>query len=612
MEYKIIDSSGLPLELDISSKTFEIEPNQETVMEAFIDDGGEIIDTSIIDEVYKKLEESYDDLRYEVQKGFDQSNQSKGEIGQQNSISTGGLASRIINPPYPTKCLTDLIDMDFTASRSIEVKVRDSTSRKIRIKPIGTIRPDLGESADGGLGGIHDHDDFISQEDFNRDCKKIKQFIANSNSTEDFEDTCYKSFHDRETIGWGAFEVIRSASGKIAMLNHAPGDRIRTLINYDGFVEISGVGTDGRDQYTYYQNFGDKVVVDEPDPFDPSTFDPSVPIEQKKMKQVPYNPEKHGELEIGQRGIRWNLRDKDGKEVGIEQFKNAANEILFIPKIHPRTVYYGISSNLPALGAMMANSYIRDHIIQYFEHNCVPRYAVIIKGANADKKFIKTITDFFSNEIKGNQHKTLVLAPKQGFGSKVEVEFKKIDGDRKEQDFIESQKANSQIIMTVNGLSASLLGINETSSLGSGKGLSQAENYKNRESLPAQLYAARRLNRLFKYGLGCMYAQIEYDPLDIKDAESLARIIQILLIQGVISINEARSQLGMGPITGGDIQFMRIKGMSMIKVSDIPNLESEILQVMDGQESDVIEVTGPEPTDIPRDRDEDQNQGIDN
>ena len=253
---------------------------------------------------------------------------------------------------------------------------------------------------------------------------------------------------------------------------------------------------------------------------------------------------------------------------------------------------------------MLANSFIDNHVIQYFEHNCVPRYAVSITGANVDKKLINKITKFLSSEVKGNQHKTLVFAPKSGFGGKVEVKFIKLDADNKEQDFINSYKFNAQRIMTANGVSPALLGISENANIGSGRGASQAENYKNTESLLTQLYAARRINKLFRLGLGCKYARIEYDPLNIKDAESLARILQILLVQGVISINEARNELGKAPRKGGDVPFVRMKERSMVRVEDLPKLESELINAIDNMGSDETvnqdtDIFGPESSDLP-------------
>lgn len=613
MEYKLSSINGVPVDEEFSSETFEINPDQETEMGVYVfDESGEEVSEMSPEELenFNKsfnsfLKNSYNEInaaKEEVSKGlFDQSTQSQDEIGQNGTISSSGtLESRVIQPPYPPKCLTDLIDGDSTASKSIEKKVRDSTSRKISFKPIGTIKPQDAD-LDAANTDFYEHSEFITQEQFDTDCRKIQDFMnSQSDCDEDFQETCFKVFSDREAVGWGAFEVIRAASGIIAQINHLPACNIRRLRGFEGFVEINGLDSMGRNQYTYYQNFGEKVVVEELDPFNPDTFNPDVV--DKPNRKVPYDPEKHGELFIGQNGIDFNLKDRQGNPT--ENFQEACNEVLFVPKSHRGSRYYGISSNLSVIAPMLANSFIDSHIIQYFEHNCVPRYAVSITGANADKKLIDRISKFLSTEVKGNQHKTLVFAPKSGLGSKVEVKFIKLDADNKEQDFINSYKANAQRIMTANGLSPALLGIAENASIGSGRGSSQAENYKNLESLPSQLYAARRVNKLFRLGLGCKYARLEYDPLNIKDSEALARIIQILLVQGVISINEARNELGKGPIRGGDEPFVRMKGASMVKVSDMPDMQSMVADMVQNApnllaDEDDSDTFGPESSDLP-------------
>ena len=82
----------------------------------------------------------------------------------------------------------------------------------------------------------------------------------------------------------------------------------------------------------------------------------------------------------------------------------------------------------------------------------------------------------------------------------------------------------------------------------------------------------------------------------------------ILLIQGIISINEARSEFGKGPIQGGDVHFLRIRERSIIKVRDIPNLEfqlSELLENGESEDSD-IEMFSADPSDQPANPPEDQ------
>jgi capsid portal protein len=391
---------------------------------------------------------------------------------------------------------------------------------------------------------------------------------------------------DKEAIGWGAFEVIREASGKIARLQHLPATKLRVLIGFQGFVEIIDTSLNARSgRHTYYQPFGQKFGKYIDDPFDLSS--------RPKKIFKPYNPEEDGELEIGNKGLTFNLVNKlTGEPLKGKlqtNFKKAANEVLFIPNTHSSTIYYGYSDIVPSIGAVITNVHIRDYLLQFFEHNCIPRHAVIIKGAKVDDKFMELITDYFENKVKGSAHKTIILAL-TGFGNKnVEVEFRSLAADNKEADFLNTRKANDAQIMAAHGIPPAILGINDAASLGSGKGLSQADLYKNRVILPLQMFWASKLNKLFRLGLGCNYAKIEFDPMDIRDALQVAQTLNLLLTLGVLTINEARRQLGLdGNLKGGDVSFVRTPPQNLIKVTDIPKLKSLLeVQTSTGKAKDI-------------------------
>jgi capsid portal protein len=381
---------------------------------------------------------------------------------------------------------------------------------------------------------------------------------------------------DREAIGWGAFEVIRNNSGKIARLKHVPARRLRVLKGWKGFVEkVSGdLQVDSNSLYTFYQNFGEKVGVLEDDPLNLS--------DNKRQVFRPYDPTKDGELEIGERNITWNLYSKHtGKPLSSsETIADAANEILYLPNAHISTVYYGFANIVPAIPAILVNSRIWNSALQFLDHNCVPRYVVIIEGAKVDDTFRKMIAEYFDKKIKGNAYKTMVLALPSVAQKNINIRFEQIDVDRKEADFLTTKETADKSIMVCHGIPPAVLAINETASLGSGKGLSQAELYKDRVIFTSQRFWARKLNNLFKIGLGVTNAYIEYDPLDVRDSFNVHQALQIALINGFMTINEARISVGLSAIEGGDEAFLRIREGSFVKVEDIPKLESVLKEAL--------------------------------
>ena len=497
------------------------------------------------------------------EKAFERSNQTKDELGH-SSIGYAGILEQKIQPlPFDPECFANFLEISEVHSSCVNTKVEGAVGRKYLIKPTHPIKRD-GENEDDEVIG----DEYITAEAYAADRKKIQTFINNCNEELSFEEVLKLAAEDRQAIGWGAFEVIREASGKIARLQRVPAVRLRVLEGFLGYVEHVGYDSKtDKTQYTFYQRFGDKVVTEVPDPFDFAG-------EGKTVKR-PYDPEEDGELKIGDK-ISWNLvSKKDGKPIedktGYEAFREAANEILYLPNNHNNTVYYGYPDVLPAISAILGNVYIRDYLHQFFEHNCVPRWAVIVKGAKLDDKFKKYISDYLSTNVKGKSHQTMVLTFSGLAAQNISVEFKKLDADAKEADFINTKGMHNQEIMTAERVPAAMIGVNEKSSLGS-RGLGQAEIFKDYVITPLQQYYARKLNKLFRLGLGVLNAKIEFMELDVRDSLTKAQILQILNNLGAKSINDVRDEYGDAAIDGGNVYYVRIRDGRAIKVSDLANL----------------------------------------
>ncbi len=485
----------------------------------------------------------FDLIRGELTTKFDKdSRQNQSEISG-NSISSGSWWNDIIDPPYPPKCLANFLEVDPVLFRAVKAKTLDSVGREILFRSTKPIRQKGQKKSD---------EPTITSAQYREDKEKIERFIANCNSVLGFRSVLERAAMDFEGIGWAAIEVIRSTNGQIRKLEHVPAQRIRVLRGFKGFAEITTDGSLSDLNYKYYQLFGQKFLV-----------------KDELGELVPYDPVTHGPNPE----FTPNFRSyTDGSKTS--DFNQSANEILYIPKNHSNTIYYGYSDAIPALGAVVGNVYIRDYILQFFEHNTVPRYAVIIKGAKIDEQFRKSIQEYFHQHVKGQSHKTLILTL-QGMGHKdLDIEFKPLDVMHKEADFLQTRKENSNLIMTAMGTSPAILGIAESSELGSGKGLSQAEIYKDRVVTPCQRYWAEKLNYLFSVGLGVTHARIDFDPLDIRDMMLEMQYYTGLQTMGNLSNNEVRRDMGLGePVDGGDTHYVRIKEGSAYKVSDLPKLK---------------------------------------
>jgi capsid portal protein len=565
----IVLEEGHPLSKAIQEAALEVGETDETVIEEiFITDNGEggdklMSELEIIKSVLASSMSGFDSTKIhrevnnaamfdmtktaDVSKSIvDGSTQSDSELGW-NDLSM----YQVVEPPYPPQLMSAFLEVDSTHFRCVRTKVTDAVGKEYMIEPVtlpdGTpYKPFEGE---------------ITKQ-VEAEITEVKNFIDDCNEIIGFDGVLERVGMDYEAIGWGAIEVIRGRDMKVKKLAHLPASRIRVLRGWGGFVESLVNG-----KFIYYQNFGDKVVsTTETDPF--------------TDRPVAYDPKRDGTLNGS--SAKWSLIDRhSGKPTA--DFSNSANEVIWIPRHHCSTIYYGLTDVLPALGDLLANVHIRDYLLQFFEHNTIPRYAIIIKGAKIADGVKKEILKFFSDHIKGKAHKTLII-PIPAVRGEVEIKFEKLAADVTEGSFQDTRKNNSQGILTAHGVSPAIIGINDAASLGSGKGMSQAEIYKDRIVTPSQRRFARPLNRLFRIGLGIKIVALKFSPLDIRDLEAEMQIYTGYLDKGCMTINGVIKKVGLGdPIEGGDRAFIVLPHIGIQFVDEMTTQVSQQMQDLQDQ-----------------------------
>ena len=296
----------------------------------------------------------------DVMKSAEGSTQSIDEIGYPEMSLA---ATKVVEPPYPPELLAAFLEVDPTHFRCVKTKTVDAVGREYSLEPTVNVVSDAEAEAlvdfsnrrEGSAGEVP----VFKQSEVQTEVDKVTSFISDANELIGFEGVLTRACMDFEAVGWAAIEVIRSADMKIRKIAHIPSTRIRPLRGWKGYVEILSDS-----KYVYYQPFGSKVVSNEKSPV--------------SGKNVDYDPVKHGELSPNK--LNWNLIDREtGKPT--RNFSKSANEVIWIPKHHAATIYYGYADIVPALGDVLGNVHIRDFMLQFFEHNTVPRYAVVIEGA---------------------------------------------------------------------------------------------------------------------------------------------------------------------------------------------------------------------------------------
>lgn len=476
--------------------------------------------------------------RIEIGKTVEGTAQTEREIGEPEHAGLGLGKLQVVEPPYPPQLLAAFLEVDETHFRCVRTKTADAVLRGYSLEPV-----ELGDGSPFDPAKQSDED----KKRIGTEVGQIREFIRDCNETIGFEGVLERAWMDYEAIGWAGIEVVRSADMKVRKIAHVPAQRLRVLRGWKGFAEFVGEG-----KYTYYQPFGQKVVS-------------KLRKTAGTSRPAPYNPREDGDLSLDK--LQWNLFDRKTGEP-TNKFAESANELLLVPRHHPNTIYYGYTDVVPSLGHLLANVHIRDYLLQFFEHNTVPRYAIIITGAKISDPVKTMLTQYFSTHVKGKPHKTLVV-PIPAMKGEVKVEFVKLDADAQEGSFLATRKDNRDGILVAHGMSPAIVGIAEAASLGSGKGLSQAEIYKDRIVTPAQMAAARKINKLFRLGLGTRVVELGFTPLDIRDRKEEMEVHTMYVEKGHWTLNESRQKLGYDPYKkGGDRAFI-VTGQGIVFVDEL-------------------------------------------
>ena len=275
---------------------------------------------------------------------------------------------------------------------------------------------------------------------------------------------------------------------------------------------------------------------------------------------------------------RFGVKDFINKKTGettTRNYNTNAHELLLLQNYTSMSTYYGIPEIISSISAILANKYEREYNLQFFENNAVPRYAVIITGGVLDQQLKGQIRDFFSREIKKNNHSTLVLEiPNIDSigGTAIKVDFKELDTAVKEGHFRLFRKDLRDEILLANGVPPEKLGISESGSLGGNLAEELLDNYNSGEIEPIQTDVEDLLYMVTKE-FAPNY-KIRYNDMDIQDKERQAKILAEYVQKQIISINEARNDIGypdLGPAgdkiyifaTTGPIEVATTKQMKL-------------------------------------------------
>lgn len=316
---------------------------------------------------------------------------------------------------------------------------------------------------------------------------EMEDWLENLNDEDSFSKTMEKFYTDVEATGNGYLEIGRTTEGKIGYLGHIPAVTIRIRRLKDGYLQLIG------NKVVYFRNFG----ADNPNPV---TNDPS------------------------------------------------PNEILHYKEYSPLNTFYGIPDVVSALGSLIGEQLASQYNIDFFENKAVPRYVVILKGANLSGDSEDKMFQFLKTSLKGQNHRTLYIPlPADTQDSKVTFEMIPLENGVQEGSFKEYRKQNRDDIFAAHQMPASKIGVSDS---GLAAALSQDRNFKEQIARPSQKNLEKLINRVIKEKTDMM--SLKFNELTLTDEIAQSQILEKLVKNKIILPNEARAILGMSPRKGGD------------------------------------------------------------
>jgi len=327
------------------------------------------------------------------------------------------------------------------------------------------------------------------REELQREEDKLEEIFDNFNVDEEFLETLVKVWIDYLTIGNGFLEIGRNRNGTIGYVGHIPATFVRLRRARDGFVQRAGA------RFIFFRNFQD---LDTPDP------------------------------------------------IGSD---SSPNELIHFRQYTPTNTYYGVPSSVSALSAIVGDKFAKEYNIDYFENKSIPRYAIILKGANLSQKSKQEVINYFRNEIKGNNHGTLFIPLPATLGRDVDIKFEKLENTTQEASFDKYRKSNRDEISIANRVPAPKIGIYDNANLAVSRDADKT--FKNQVVGPDQKIIEKKINRLVKEFTDKKV--FKFSEIDVIDEDLRSRIWDRYLRTEVLTPNEVRSKLGLTSLENEDI-----------------------------------------------------------
>lgn len=407
----------------------------------------------------------------------------------------GRIRGGALKPPYSPANLAKLLEINTTHAKCVFSKARNTAGYGLEVIPHpGVEEPDEGQRE-------------IAEEFwFGNDSKWQVGPVRNEQATA--ADVLEMGWIDYEGIGWLSLEMLTQTDGTPIGLAYVPAMTVRRRKDEPGFVQMR------RSKLRYFGAAGDRYGDD------PIFVD---------------------------------------SETGLTggSVENPANELIFKRNHSPLYTNYGAPDVIPGIPTIEGDDAARDFNIDFFENNAVPRMAVIVEGGELTEAARKDIHDLLHG-MRDERHRTVVLEVEKlledpgaiaGDEDDINIRIEPLTvGLNEDASFENYRDRNEHELLKVHEVPPIEAGTIKSGAF-STDAQSQRRGYIETVIQPKQEALAQLLFETVHSALGVTDYTVRFNTRGVDTRLQDAQIAQTRIgaSQGVMTVNEARSELGLEP-----------------------------------------------------------------
>lgn len=248
--------------------------------------------------------------------------------------------------------------------------------------------------------------------------------------------------------------------------------------------------------------------------------------------------------------------------------------LLVMDNYNPSSHFYGIPDWVSALKSIIGNDTIATYMLNFFENNARPDYFLIISGTTLTPEQKSTIENNLKS-AKGidNAHRlvTLVLSNPQ---AKVEIkEMSKVV----DENFRNTKIDNRDEIAQIHGVPPKILGISSAGSLGSGnEAIGALKIFIECVIKPLRTKVEEFMNMFLQHEFNFSEKIFTFKEISLVNEKDLAIILKTYVGEGLMSVNEARKEMGKKSLEGSEYDEVKPRQYNEsleINPDDMANLD---------------------------------------